>query len=414
MRSRFTASEVSGSVSWSSVSASRALDAATSRSRDSTVSAILPAPSRARPALLRQEPFVGVPATVGGGLHEARQGEAAQGAGAEEQGGLPTSEVGDDVDEFVDAALPECLRDLVNARHGVTDVRRGLRQDALDAFGDAVERLRDFVHLLGHGGLALIDDAKRRVLRLGGEGGRRGLRLLDHIGQVRGSGARCIRHLGTSLASCGRVLHHSNAAWLICVPSLSAACPPRAGRFGLGVRRRTSRFGPAALHTQVDARSVRAAPTLVVPREPFSLHALHPGLHSRRRAWDLPRVRAHARRDRPLGPAHRERTPQHHGDPRRAPEPRGRGDPRQEALAMLGAIGLILFAVAALAATYGQDRIAGLAPKDFASLAALTALALLFTGWMIDQFRGRWRQGFSALLLWAVVFAGLTGGYAYR
>jgi aspartyl protease family protein len=81
---------------------------------------------------------------------------------------------------------------------------------------------------------------------------------------------------------------------------------------------------------------------------------------------------------------------------------------------MAGAVGLILFAIAALAATYGQDHIAGWAPDDFASLAVLTALALLFTGWMIDQFRGRWGQGFSALLLWAVVFAGLTGGYAYR
>jgi len=83
---------------------------------------------------------------------------------------------------------------------------------------------------------------------------------------------------------------------------------------------------------------------------------------------------------------------------------------------MSGAIGfsLILFAVAALVAAHGQNRIAGLAPDDFASLAALAALALLFTGWMINQFRGRWSQGFSALLLWALVSAGLTGGYAYR
>jgi aspartyl protease family protein len=33
---------------------------------------------------------------------------------------------------------------------------------------------------------------------------------------------------------------------------------------------------------------------------------------------------------------------------------------------------------------------------------------------MINQFRGRWGQGLAALLLWAAIFAGLVGGYAYR
>lgn len=70
--------------------------------------------------------------------------------------------------------------------------------------------------------------------------------------------------------------------------------------------------------------------------------------------------------------------------------------------------------MAALVATHGQERIAGLEPDAFASLVALAALGLAFTGWVINQFRGRWGQGFAALLLWAGVFAGLVGGYAYR
>ena len=83
---------------------------------------------------------------------------------------------------------------------------------------------------------------------------------------------------------------------------------------------------------------------------------------------------------------------------------------------MSGAIGfgLILFAIAVLVATHGQQRIAGLEPDEFASLVSFVALGLLFTGWMINQFRGRWGQGLAALLLWAAIFGGLVGGYAYR
>jgi aspartyl protease family protein len=83
---------------------------------------------------------------------------------------------------------------------------------------------------------------------------------------------------------------------------------------------------------------------------------------------------------------------------------------------MSGAIGfgLILFAIAVLVAAHGQERIVGLNPDDFASLVSLIALGLLFTGWMINQFRGRWRQGLAALLLWAALFVGLMGIYAYR
>jgi len=83
---------------------------------------------------------------------------------------------------------------------------------------------------------------------------------------------------------------------------------------------------------------------------------------------------------------------------------------------MSGAIGfgLILFAIAVLVATHGQDRIAGLEPGTFASLVTFAAFGLVFTGWMINQFRGRWGQGLAALFLWAVIFAVLVGGYAYR
>ena len=83
---------------------------------------------------------------------------------------------------------------------------------------------------------------------------------------------------------------------------------------------------------------------------------------------------------------------------------------------MAGAIGfaLALAAVAALAVPHGRERILGLAPGDFAQLAALIALGVLFTGWMVEQFRARWTQGIAALLLWTATAGALAGAYGYR
>jgi aspartyl protease family protein len=83
---------------------------------------------------------------------------------------------------------------------------------------------------------------------------------------------------------------------------------------------------------------------------------------------------------------------------------------------MSGAIafGLILAAVAVLTVGHGRERILGLDPADFAQLASLIGLGVLFCGWMIDQFRGRWTQAFAALVLWIAMFTGLVGVYSYR
>src|SRR5918993_5881283 len=117
-----------------------------------------------------------------------------------------------------------------------------------------------------------------------------------------------------------------------------------------------------------------------------------------------------------MGTPRRERAPADHDGPRRAPAPGDRGAPGRKAINMSGAIGfgLILLAIAVLVATHGQDRLAGVGPSDFASLVTFIALGLVFTGWMINQFRGRWGQGFAALLLWTAIFSGFIGGYAYR
>lgn len=75
---------------------------------------------------------------------------------------------------------------------------------------------------------------------------------------------------------------------------------------------------------------------------------------------------------------------------------------------------LLLLAMGVLVLMHGQDRIAGLTADEFASLAAVGALALLAAGWIISEFRGRWIQGLKAILVWAAIGLALVGFYGYR
>lgn len=83
---------------------------------------------------------------------------------------------------------------------------------------------------------------------------------------------------------------------------------------------------------------------------------------------------------------------------------------------MPGAIGLgiILLAMAALVLTNGERRIAGLEPGEFASVAALGALALVIAAGIVHEFRGRWLDGVRSLAIWAAITLVLVGAYGYR
>ncbi len=83
---------------------------------------------------------------------------------------------------------------------------------------------------------------------------------------------------------------------------------------------------------------------------------------------------------------------------------------------MPGAIGLgiVLFAMAILVANWGEAPILGLTPHQFASVAALSARALLIASVVMSEFRGRWINGVRALLTWSLLIVALVGLYSYR
>jgi aspartyl protease family protein len=83
---------------------------------------------------------------------------------------------------------------------------------------------------------------------------------------------------------------------------------------------------------------------------------------------------------------------------------------------MPGAVGLgvVLLAMAILVANWGEAPILGLAPDRFASIAALSAMALLITSVVVSEFRGRWSDGLRALLAWSLLIVALVGLYSYR
>src|SRR3954471_25038167 len=83
---------------------------------------------------------------------------------------------------------------------------------------------------------------------------------------------------------------------------------------------------------------------------------------------------------------------------------------------MHGAVGLgiVLLAMAILVVNHGEAPIFCLAPGEFASVAALGAMALLVASLIVAEFRGRWGNGLRAMALWSVMLVGLVGFYSYR
>ncbi len=80
----------------------------------------------------------------------------------------------------------------------------------------------------------------------------------------------------------------------------------------------------------------------------------------------------------------------------------------------LAGLGFVLFGLAAIATVHAERPILGLPPRDFAIALALGGAASIATGWMIDDWRGRLRDGVRALLAWGLILFGLVGLYAYR
>ena len=77
-------------------------------------------------------------------------------------------------------------------------------------------------------------------------------------------------------------------------------------------------------------------------------------------------------------------------------------------------LAIVLLGMAALVFFQAQGEVAGLPADQFASLIALGALMLMFSSWIVQEFRGHWLRGFQAILFWAVLTVGLVGLYAYR
>jgi aspartyl protease family protein len=77
-------------------------------------------------------------------------------------------------------------------------------------------------------------------------------------------------------------------------------------------------------------------------------------------------------------------------------------------------LGLVLLAMAILAANVGQDPILGMSPDQFASVAGLSAVALLLASLIVSEFRGRWLDGLRALALWTLMIVALVALYSYR
>lgn len=83
---------------------------------------------------------------------------------------------------------------------------------------------------------------------------------------------------------------------------------------------------------------------------------------------------------------------------------------------MSGAVGLaiILLGMAGLVFFHGQGEIGGLPADQFASLLALSAIALMISSSVIQEFRGQWIRGVQAVVFWAALTLGIVGLYSYR
>src|SRR3954453_1195305 len=133
-------------------------------------------------------------------------------------------------------------------------------------------------------------------------------------------------------------------------------------------------------------------------------------------------MRTHARRNRALDVAQRERarpnhdrvaaTPRHAWD-RGAREKRARERPmRNRGLWIL----LLIIGIGMLAVIMGpgQGTIGGLETGDFASLVYKIALLIFIGGAVLALFRERIAEAFQAAMFWVVIGLLLAVGYTYR
>jgi aspartyl protease family protein len=77
-------------------------------------------------------------------------------------------------------------------------------------------------------------------------------------------------------------------------------------------------------------------------------------------------------------------------------------------------LGALVLAASVLIAAYRAEPVLGLAPEEFAWLAAFLGLGLVLAGWIIADFRHRWSMGFRALAVWGAVYAGFVAAYVQR
>ncbi len=76
---------------------------------------------------------------------------------------------------------------------------------------------------------------------------------------------------------------------------------------------------------------------------------------------------------------------------------------------------LILAAAVALLVLLPQgEKILGLQPDAFASIAAKGVIAVSLAGWMLASFRGRLPEALNAIAAWLAIMVVLVAGYTYR
>lgn len=77
-------------------------------------------------------------------------------------------------------------------------------------------------------------------------------------------------------------------------------------------------------------------------------------------------------------------------------------------------LAIIVGAMVLLVVHHDAGQIAGIELGDFAQIAALSALGLVFAGYVVHAFRGRFSDGLRALAFWAVLGIGFVAAYTYR
>jgi aspartyl protease family protein len=80
---------------------------------------------------------------------------------------------------------------------------------------------------------------------------------------------------------------------------------------------------------------------------------------------------------------------------------------------MIG-LGLVVLAGAVLVLLYGRERIVGLEPETGGALLSLIGMAMIVTGWIMREQRGRVLGTLGALATWFGLIAALVVGYAFR